>query len=158
MKEQLPFTCRDVHVCSAAWLDEQLSPAEYEFIEEHLRNCPECEGYLQKMAEQDFEAPQLKFVQDEVYWQDMDQALLEELEQEEKRRTPIPWSMIALYAAALLLSVLWGVQHRQRAIHLEKIVESQQQTLEYWERISQQTPKEGEQIKPVKYVPVRMEL
>jgi predicted anti-sigma-YlaC factor YlaD len=158
VKEQLPFTCRDVHVCAAAWLDEQLSPAEYEFIEEHLRNCPECEGYLQKMAEQEFEAPQLKFVQDEAYWQNMDQALLEELEQEEKRRTPIPWSMIALYAAALLLSVLWGVQHRQRASHLEKIVESQQQSLEYWERISQKALKEDEQIKPVKYVPARMEL
>jgi hypothetical protein len=88
----------------------------------------------------------------------MDQALLAELEQDEKRRTSFPWSMIALYAAALLLTLIWGLQHRQRAIHLEKIVESQQQSLEYWERISQQQEPEDKQIRPVKYVPARMEL
>jgi len=158
VKEQLPFSCRDVQACAAAWLDEQLSPAECEFIEEHLRNCPECEDFLQKMAEQEFEPPQLKFVQDDAFWQDMDQALLAEMEQDEKRRTSFPWSMIALYAAALLLTLIWGLQHRQRAIHLEKIVESQQQSLEYWERISQQQEPEDKQIRPVKYVPARMEL
>ena len=158
MKEQLPFTCRDVQACAAAWLDEQLSPAECEFIEEHLRNCSECEDFLQQLAEQEFEPPQLKFVQDDAYWQDMDQALLAELEQDEKRRSSIPWPMVFLYAAALLLSVFWGLQHRQRAVHLEKIVESQQQSLEYWEKISQQKTSEDKQVKPVKYVPARMDL
>jgi len=161
VKEQLPFTCRDVHLCSAAWLDEQLSPAEYEFIEEHLQSCPACEEFLQKMAEQEFEAPQLKFVQDDAYWQEMDQVLLEEIDKEEKKQSSLPWPMIVLYAAALLLSLIWGLQHRQRAIHLEKIVDSQQQSLEYWERISQQQTPEDTQnkpVKPVKYVPARMEL
>jgi predicted anti-sigma-YlaC factor YlaD len=158
VKEQLPLTCRDVQACSAAWLDEQLSPAECEFMEEHLRSCEECEEFIQQLAEQNFEPPQLKFVQDEAYWQDMDQALLTELQQEERRRASLPWGMMALYVAALILTMIWGLQHRQRAIHLEKIVESQQQSLEHWEKISQQQSSDDSQIRPAKYVPARMEL
>ena len=160
MKERLHFRCVDVQVSAAAWLDGQLSPAEAEFMEEHLQNCSKCEGFIATLAEQDFEAPDIKIAQDDHFWQDMDQILEDEFVLVEKERSNLPWPMLALYAATLLLSLLWGLQHRQRAVHLEKIVENQQHSLEYWEKLSQQNvQKEGEEtVRPVKYVPARMEL
>ena len=36
MNDGLKIQCRHVQLCAAAWLDGQLSPAEAEFLEEHL--------------------------------------------------------------------------------------------------------------------------
>jgi hypothetical protein len=69
---------------------------------------------------------------------------------------------MVLYVAILLLTVLWGWHHRQRAIHLERIVYTQQQTLEQLERISTPTLSDKEQgdtmDMKVSYRPAKMEL
>ena len=159
MDDGLKIQCSDVQMCAAAWLDGQLSPAESEFMEEHLSQCPKCEDLLARMSEQRLEPPKLKLIQDDAYWREMDKVLADELslaQQESKQK--INWKVVSLYAAALLLSVLWGVHHRQRAITLEQVVENQQRTLEHLERISAHPESPKTYVVPAKYVPARMEL
>jgi hypothetical protein len=158
VKGRVPFSCSDVRYCAAAWLDEQLSPAESEFMEQHLNCCPECEDFVGALAEQDFSPPNVKLIEQDHFWDTMDQALEEEFLQSNQREQQFSRAALIVYAAALVLSVLWGVHHRQRAIHLERIVDSQQQSLEHWERITQQAESGKKTVQPVKYVPARMEL
>jgi anti-sigma factor RsiW len=155
----LRFQCSDVHLCAAAWLDGQLSPAESEFMEEHLASCAECTELIAKMNEQLLEPPKLRLIQDDNYWREMDEVLAQELEEAEKKSLrSIPWKVLALYAAVLMLSILWGTHHRQRAITLQQLVERQQRTLEHLERISAQPETPKTYVVPAKYVPARMEL
>jgi anti-sigma factor RsiW len=155
----LRFQCSDVHICAAAWLDGQLSPAESEFMEEHLSSCTKCEKLILKMNEQLLTPPTLRLIQDDNYWREMDEVLALELhEAEKKSQRKLPWRVLALYAAALILTVLWGLHHRQRAVTLEQVVERQQRTLEHLERISAQPESPKTYVVPAKYVPARMEL
>ena len=155
----LRFQCSDVLLCAAAWLDGQLSPAESEFMEEHLSQCSKCEELVLRMSEQELEPPQLRLIQDNDYWSEMDDVLATELEEAQRiSQRKMPWKVLALYAAALLLSVLWGAHHRQRANTLEEMVESQQRTLEHLERISAQPETPKTYMVPTKYVPAKMEL
>jgi hypothetical protein len=64
--------------------------------------------------------------------------------------------MILFYAAVLLLTIMWGWHHKQRANHLERIVYTQQQTLEQLERVS--NPSLTGQNAKVSYHPTKMEL
>ena len=155
----LRFQCSDVQVCAAAWLDGQLSPAESEFMEEHLAQCSTCERLIERMAEQDFEPPKLTLIKDDTYWREMDEVLASELLQaERKSNRQISWKILTLYAAALLLCFLWGVHHRQRANTLQQVVESQQKNVEHLERMSAQPEAPKTYVVPAKYVPARMDL
>ena len=58
----LRFDCQDVRLCAAAWLDGQLSPAESEFMEEHISQCQQCEELIAQMAEQDLKPPKLRII------------------------------------------------------------------------------------------------
>jgi anti-sigma factor RsiW len=155
----LRFQCSDVQLCAAAWLDGQLSPAESEFMEEHISQCTHCEELLAQMAEQDLEPPKLRLIQDDAYWREMDETLAAELLQAQRNsRRKSSWKGLIFYAAALLLTVLWGVHHRQRVASLEQVIENQQRTIDHFERMSAQPQSPKSYSVPVKYVPSRMEL
>ncbi len=163
MGSHLPFTCRDVELCAAAYLDAQLSPAEEEMVEEHLERCDACADMIDAMAAQRLKPPRLQLLQENDYWEEMDAVLQAELDRAEiEQQSKFSKQSIVLYAAILLLTVLWGWHHRQRAIHLERIVYTQQQTLEQLERVS--TPGlhdkgQGENVDvKVSYRPAKMEL
>lgn len=170
MGSHLPFSCRDIEVCAAALLDEQLSPAEEEMVEEHLNHCDACADMIDAMDAQRLKPPRLQILQDNDYWEEMDAVLQAELDRAEVEPPKISRNMLFIYAAALLLTLVWGWYHRQRAIHLERIVYTQQQTLEQLERVS--TPRSTPRTYPydtvqgqdnavdvkVSYRPAKMEL
>lgn len=170
MGSHLPFSCRDIEVCAAALLDEQLSPAEEEMVEEHLNHCDACADMIDAMDAQRLKPPRLQILQDNDYWEEMDAVLQAELDRAEVEPPKISKNMLFIYAAALLLTLVWGWYHRQRAIHLERIVYTQQQTLEQLERVS--TPRSTPRTYPydtvqgrdntvdvkVSYRPAKMEL
>ena len=163
MGSHLSFTCRDVNLCAAAFLDAQLSPSEEEMVEEHLGRCDSCADMIDAMDTQRLKPPRLQLLQENDYWEEMDAVLQAELDRAELEQQPtFSKQSIMLYAAMLLLTVLWGWHHRQRAIHLERIVYTQQQTLEQLERVS--TPsaydkEQGEHVDvKVSYRPAKMEL
>jgi anti-sigma factor RsiW len=158
----MPFTCRDVEICAAALLDEQLSPAEEEMVAEHLDRCDACADMIDAMDAQRLKPPRLQILQDNDYWEEMDAVLQAELDKAESEQPKLSKQSMFLYAAVLLLTLLWGWHHRQRALHLERIVFTQQQTLEQLERVSTPTIQNdgsGQQVKvKAVYRPAKMEL
>ena len=162
MGSHLRFTCRDVELCAAALLDAQLSPAEEELVEEHLEHCDACAEMIDAMDAQRLKPPRLQILQENDYWEEMDAVLQAELDKAELEQPKLSKQSIVLYAAILLLTVLWGWHHRQRAMHLERIVYTQQQTLEQLERVSTPTlydRGQGENVDvKVSYRPTKMEL
>jgi anti-sigma factor RsiW len=144
-------------------LDAQLSPSEEEMVEEHLERCDICAEMIDAMDSQRLKPPRLQLLQENDYWQEMDAVLQSELDRAELEQQPkLSKQSMMLYAAILFLTVLWGWHHRQRAIHLERIVYTQQQTLDQLERVS--TPStyskdRGENVDVnVSYRPAKMEL
>jgi predicted anti-sigma-YlaC factor YlaD len=144
-------------------LDAQLSPSEEEMVEEHLERCDICAEMIDAMDSQRLKPPRLQLLQENDYWQEMDAVLQSELDRAELEQQPkLSKQSMMLYAAILFLTVLWGWHHRQRAIHLERIVYTQQQTLDQLERVS--TPStyskdRGENVDiNVSYRPAKMEL
>ena len=108
MGKHLPFSCNDVELCAAALLDGQLSPAEEQLVEEHLETCEACCDLINVLSEQQLEPPRLQIIQTQDYWDEMDAVLQEELERaEESTAMVISWPQIALYAAVLIVTVLW---------------------------------------------------
>lgn len=162
MGSHLPFTCRDVELCAAALLDAQLSPAEEEMVEEHLEHCDACAEMIDAMDAQRLKPPRLQILQENDYWEEMDAVLQEELDKAELDQPKLSTQALLLYVTILLLTVLWGWHHRQRAIHLERIVYTQQQTLEQLERVSTPTLYDKGQDEhldvKVSYRPAKMEL
>ena len=162
MGSHLPFTCRDVEMCAAALLDEQLSPAEEEMVAEHLKHCDTCAEMIDAMDAQRIKPPRLQILQENDYWEEMDAVLQAELDKADLDQPKFSKQSMFLYVAILLLSLVWGWHHRQRAIHLERIVYTQQQTLEQLERVSTPTLYEKDQGKgvdvKVSYRPAKMEL
>jgi hypothetical protein len=158
VKNHLPFTCHDIQSCAVALLDEQLSPAEVEMVEEHLQHCQPCAELVDSLDEQRLHPPNLQIIQDEAYWEEMDSVLQAELESAERpkesRVTPI---QMIFYAAALLCTFIWGWYHRERASHLEKVVYTQQQTLEQLERVSVPITPNLRKNRPT-YIPARVDL
>ena len=157
MGKHLPFSCRDVELCAAALLDGQLSPAEEQLVEEHLMNCEACCELIDTLAEQQLEPPRLQIIQRQDYWDEMDTVLQEELERAEEPKTMvISWPQIVVYAAVLILTILWGWQQHKRAQQLERIVYTQQQTLEHMERaMIHEAPS---QTQTIVYTPTKLEL
>ena len=160
MSDGLKIQCIDVQLCAAAWLDGQLSPAESEFLEEHLSQCPSCEELLNRMSEQPLSPPTLQVVQNDAYWRKMDEALAAELSkaQEGSNDHGVSWKSVGMYVAAILLIFLWGLHHQQRASTLEQMVEQQQRTLEHLERLATQPESPKTYVVPAKYVPAHLEL
>ena len=158
MKNHLPFTCHDIQSCAVALLDEQLSPAEVEMVEEHLQHCQNCAELVDSLDEQRLHPPNLQIIQDEAYWEEMDSVLQAELESAERPKKPrvTPIQMI-FYAAALLCTCSWGWYNRERASHLERVVYTQQQTLEQLERVSVPSTPSLPQDRPT-YIPARVDL
>ena len=159
MNDGLKIQCRDVQLCAAAWLDGQLSPAEAEFLEEHLSQCPSCEEMLNRMSEQPLSPPTLQVVQNDTYWRKMDEALALELSNAQKSNDKqTSWKNKGIYAAALLLMFFWGLHQQQRASDLQQMVEQQQRTLDHLERLATQPETPKTYAVPAKYVPAHLEL
>lgn len=154
MSKHVPFHCQDIRICAAALLDGQLSPAEEQLMEEHLFECQECSDFLGQLEEQHMQPPRLQIIQDDEYWSEMDSVLQAELERAESNTSKgisLQWGI--LYAAILLLSLLWGGYEHQKVKQLEYVVQTQQHTLESLTKQAEQ-----HQSKSVVYVPAKMEL
>ena len=159
MNKQIAFGCQDIRICAAALLDGQLSPAEEQLVDEHLYACTKCSEFIGQLEEQDLQPPNLQIIQDDVYWSEMDAALHAELDAAEQKSVAKMSDQVSnkkwlwFYAAALLLSILWGSYEHQRVAELEYIVQAQQQTLE---KLANQVDERNS--KSVIYVPAKMEL
>ena len=132
-------------------------------VEEHLGRCDACADMIDAMDTQRLKPPRLQLLQENDYWEEMDAVLQAELDRAELQQQPtFSKQSMMLYAAMLLLTILWGWHHRQRAIHLERIVYTQQQTLEQLERVSSPSvydKEQGEHVDvKVSYRPAKMEL
>ena len=156
MDKHLSFTCQDVKVCSAAFLDGQLSPSEEMLMEDHLAQCDACATQMEHLAEQQIQPPRIQLIQNKEYWAEMDAVLQEELERNETSVVKNVSNYIVLVAIILLTSLYWGVYNYQRAQQLEEIVLRQQHTIELLEKISVQQDNSATQ--KVLYIPAKMEL
>ena len=160
--------CADIHTLAAAWLDEQLSPAEQELFETHLESCAACQKFIERLSLQTIAPPVIELSRAHDYWQQMDAALVDELDRLEQEQqvvnatgvTPHRATVFAL-VAVLMLSFLWGISEHRRAVSLEQQVLHQAQTIEHYERLSAQpskssTPPRARSSK--RYVPARLDL
>ena len=121
--------CNDVADRIAAWVDQQLAPAECELLEAHLDRCAACKQLAASIAKQDLSPPRPTI--QPPNWSRMDEALSAEMLQRDKRiktpwhRRPYRISLKAglTYAAALALAVSWGLHTHQQ------LEDSQQETI-----------------------------
>ena len=160
--------CADIHTLAAAWLDEQLSPAEQELFEAHLESCDACEKFIERLSLQTITPPVIELSRTHDYWAQMDSALVDELdrlEQEQQSNTVVApqRSLVFALVAVVVLSVLWGWSEHQRAVSLEQQVLHQAQTIEHYERLSAQpskssTPSRAPTRSSKRYIPARLDL
>ena len=96
--------CEVVREKAAAWLEEELSPAETDMIAEHLDRCEQCVAFVHSLEQIDLTPPKLRFTTSDDYWQSMDKVLGHEMDVQEKggkSRPYVMWEFWALAASAL---------------------------------------------------------
>jgi len=165
------MNCAEVTERLAAYLDGQLAPADAEHVGEHLYGCTPCHQLCDAMMGQNF-APMSQEEMDagcgtEGFWDSMDTALETELASLapsnqhsagwRKARLGVPLTVALAYAAALLLAVVWGYQHMERARAAEATALQLQQQLEQERRLAAE-PQAIPRVpayRPVVYTPQR---
>ena len=154
--------CEVVREKAAAWLEEELSPAETDMIAEHLDKCEECVAFFHSLEQIDLTPPKLRFTTSDDYWQSMDKVLSHEIDVQEKGGKSKPYVMWEFWvlAASALLILSWGIYQYQQVSALEQLVESQQRDLERLQRTYAQpaSPRAQPYVMPAVHIPSRMEL
>ena len=154
--------CEIVRDRSAAWLDDELSPAETDVIAEHLEKCKECSTLYEQLSLIDIKPPKLRVVANDNYWAAMDRELSKAMDDAGTPRKQVfpAWQVIAL-AACLILSIFWGYQQNMQVVELEQVIHNQQKDIERMQRISAQpvTPRINPYVVPAnlkksKHVPI----
>lgn len=166
--------CASVNTRIAAFLDGELSSAESERFASHIESCSSCMQLVVRMEEQVF-TPLNRDAREAIcnrdaFWDDMESVLGTHLDQMVlaktapsgpwfSRRVSLPVPMIAAYAAAMLLAVVWGWQQQDRASSAELASEHLGQQLESERRLAAQPPAlkapATETFKAVNYTPER---
>lgn len=166
--------CTFVTTRVAAFLDGELGPAETEQFAAHLEGCPACMRIVVCLERQEF-TPLKASAREAIcgrdgFWGDMESVLDTHLDQMVlaktapsgpwfARRVALPVPMVAAYAAALVLAVVWGAQQQDRAASAEMASEHLGQQLESERRLAAQpsTPSTPatETYKAVNYTPER---
>jgi len=167
--------CVTTHERIAAFLDGELAPSEAEQFSKHVELCSTCLLMLKELQSQCFKPltvdEKASVCSSQGFWDDMDAVLCVQMDQVSgeqsmrvhawySRRVGLPTPMIAAYAAAMLLAVVWGMQQRERALAAEVSAEHLGEQLEAERRLvaqpgpAQQDQKNGK-IKVVTYTPQR---
>ena len=167
--------CVKTHERIAAFLDGELAPSEAEQISAHIERCPTCSTMLKSLSDQRFRPlssdEKATICSSQGFWDDMDAVLCVQMDQMAtppsirvhawyNRRIGLPAPMVAAYAAAMLLAVVWGMQQRERALAAEVSAEHLGQQLEAERQLVVQpgVPQQGQKngkIKVVTYTPQR---
>ena len=166
--------CTSVTTRVAAFLDGELGPAEAEQFAAHLEGCSACMRIVIRLERQEFtpldESAREAICSRDGFWGDMESVLDTHLDQMVlaktapsgpwfARRLALPVPMVAAYAAALVLAVVWGVQQQERATSAEMASDHLGQQLESERRLAAQptvpTTPATETYKAVNYTPER---
>ena len=164
--------CTKVTSRVAAFLDRELSPSEHARFEAHIEGCVDCSRLVLNLEQQRF-SPLCSDERESIcgregFWGDMDSVLGAHMDQMvldqtaclgpwHSRRVGLTVPMIAAYAAAMVLAVVWGVQQRDRAVTAEMASEHLGQQLESERRLAAQpkTESAAPAYKVVTYTPER---
>jgi anti-sigma factor RsiW len=121
--------CRQVNERTAPYLDGELAPGEGQQVEEHLTRCPACAALVEALAAQPLGPARPPEAIDETTWGAMDRVLARELDRKGaaggrprfwQREFAVRGSTAFGYAAALALSILWGVHSHREAAAVER--------------------------------------
>ena len=166
--------CSTVSSRVAAFLDGEMDASECERFVLHIEGCEPCTRLVAKLEAQRF-APLSDGEKEAIcgraeFWGDMDSVLDTHMDQMVlaktaclgpwySRRVGLPVPMIAAYAAAMVLAVVWGLQQQERASTAELATEHLGQQLEQERRLAAQPapiPEQGKTAyKVVNYTPER---
>ena len=166
--------CTTVSSRVAAFLDGEMEPGECERFVLHIEACDPCTRLVAKLEAQRFsplsEGDKTEICGRAEFWCDMDSVLDTHMDQMVlaktaclgpwySRRVGLPIPMIAAYAAAMVLAVVWGLQQQERAAVAELATEHLGQQLEQERRLAAQpapAPEQGKTAyKVVNYTPER---
>ena len=168
--------CVTTHERIAAFLDGELAPAEAEQVQGHIDRCPTCASMMKSLQEQCFRplsaVEKTAVCSAQGFWDEMDAVLCVEMDDIPgervvrvhawyNRRVGLPAPMIAAYAAAMMLAVVWGMQQRERALAAEVSAEHLGQQLEAERQmvvqpgLPQPQGQQNGKIKVVTYTPQR---
>lgn len=146
--------CVVVQTRVAAFIDGELAPAEAEQFALHIERCGVCAQVVIQMEAQAF-MPLTAREKEAVcgspdFWSDMELGLCEELDAVAAscgtvkpwyaRQVGLPMPMVAMYAAAMLLAIAWGLQQQERAEMAEVSAEHLGKQLEEERRVVVQPP------------------
>ena len=166
--------CTTVSSRVAAFLDGEMDASECERFVLHIEVCDPCTRLVSDLEAQRF-VPFSQVEKSEIcgraeFWCDMDSVLDTHMDQMVLaktaclgpwygRRVGLPIPMIAAYAAAMVLAVVWGLQQQERAASAELASEHLGQQLEQERRLASQPapiPEQGKTAyKVVNYTPER---
>ena len=166
--------CTTVSSRVAAFLDGEMDASECERFVLHIEVCDPCTRLVSDLEAQRF-VPFSQVEKSEIcgraeFWCDMDSVLDTHMDQMVLaktaclgpwygRRVGLPAPMIAAYAAAMVLAVVWGLQQQERAASAELASEHLGQQLEQERRLASQPapiPEQGKTAyKVVNYTPER---
>ena len=166
--------CTTVSSRVAAFLDGEMDAGECQRFVLHIEGCEPCTRLVAKLEAQRFaplsDGEKKSIVGRTEFWCDMDSVLDTHMDQMVlaktaclgpwySRRVGLPVPMIAAYAAAMVLAVVWGLQQQERASSAELATEHLGQQLEQERRLAAQPapiPEQGKTAyKVVNYTPER---
>jgi len=103
------MNCDDTRHLISRYLDNQLSDAEWERVEEHLQSCGDCSEYYSHVQELQKAADDLEIGGDENYWTRQKDSIIERISEIEPTGiTPVPsrYSRSALYKLAAVAAAI----------------------------------------------------
>lgn len=162
-------SCETVQQRAVAWLEEQLAPAELEQIGMHIETCEDCAGYVAKLDAIDLRPPRVHHAhpsRKQNFWDNMDvhlrseMSVLYEPEPDQNYRQSRSSRLLYVFAAGLVLSLIWGAKQHQKVNELHTQIQMQQREIERMERMFA-TPPQPQVLPKTQFsvhVPARMEL
>ncbi|MEL6344212.1 MAG: zf-HC2 domain-containing protein [Myxococcota bacterium] len=138
--------CQSVSDRIAGWVDDQLSPGERELVDDHLSRCESCRAMADAMRQMTLTPPAPPALPD-GFWDRMDGTLSDEMDRVAQLPPPAPTiprtpllkrqltisvpALMAL-AAAVLLSISFGVYGQLKSAEAERMLT---QTIQHHERL-----------------------
>lgn len=103
------MNCKDTRHLISRYIDDQLSEAERERVEKHLRSCRDCSEYYSHLQELQKAADDLEIGGDENYWTRQKDSIIERISEIESTGiTPVPsrYSRSAFYKLAAVAAAI----------------------------------------------------
>jgi hypothetical protein len=84
------MNCEEIRHQLSLYIDEQLDEAERHKIEEHLKSCPDCTAYYNKLVKLQEMADEFEPGGDEAYWAEQKEKIIDKIEKAEAEKiTPL---------------------------------------------------------------------